>query len=70
MCDFKYIHDEVGATESAVLVVIVQSEEFPEDTSEQIEDIADQLAELIEEGEKSTAVYTFRNWRLKPGFPI
>jgi hypothetical protein len=51
-------------------VVITHAAEDPKEILRQVEEAADKLAELVEEGHRLTAVYTLAGWHLTPGFPI
>jgi len=70
ICQFAYAHDQLGPKDRTVSVVITQAAEDPEEVLRDAEEAADKLAELVEQGERLTAVYTFNGRELKPGFPI
>ncbi len=70
ICYFTYAHVLFGFKDDTVSVVITCAEEYPDEVLRHIENAADKLAELVEEGHGLTAVYTFDVWELKPGFPI
>ena len=69
MCDFAYAHDQLGPKDHTVSVVIARAEEDPEDVLRQVEDAADKLADLVEEGNELTTTYTFDAGHLTPGVP-
>lgn len=70
ICNFAYAHVQLGLKDHTVTIVITKAEKDPEEVLDQVEDAADKLAELVEEGHRLTAVYTFTGLRLTPGFPI
>jgi len=70
ICYFAYAHDQFGPRDHTVSVVITQAEEDPEEVLRQLEDAADKLAELLEAGQRLTAVYSFNGRELTPGFPV
>jgi hypothetical protein len=70
ICGFGYAFDQIGAKTYFVLVIILlHAEEDTEEIVRQIEEAADQIAELVDEGQRLTAVYTFDGHQLTPGFP-
>lgn len=68
ICNFAYAHDQFGPENHSVVVVIDQVLKNPEQVIRQIEEAADKLAALVEEGHRLTAVYTLKHWQLAPGF--
>jgi len=69
VCDFAYAHDQLGPQDHTVSVVIARSEKDPEGLLRQVEDAADKLADLVEEGHELTTTYAFDAGHLTPGFP-
>lgn len=69
ICHFAYAHDRFGPKDRTVSVVITHAGGAPEEVLRQVEDAADKLAELVEGGQTLTAVYTFNDSTLMPGFP-
>jgi hypothetical protein len=69
MCDFVYAHDQIAPTNYVLVIFILRAGESPEDVVRQIEDAADKLADLLQEGKKLGAVYTSDEGELTPRFP-
>jgi hypothetical protein len=67
--DFAYAHDRLGPQDRTVSVVIARAQEDPEGGLRQIEDAADELADLVEGGHELMTIYTFDAGHLTPGFP-
>ncbi len=70
LCYFTYTHAASGPKTFGVAVVIVELAEDLEQWLQQLEDIADQLAAVLEWGRRLAAVYTLENSQLTPGFPV
>ena len=62
MCSFWYVHDRLGPARKYLVVYIL-------DTKTTVEELADMLAELVQEGVKLRALYTLANGKLRPGLP-
>lgn len=70
ICYFAYAHDHFGPKEHTVSVVITHVGQDSEEVRRQVETAADKLAELVNDGQRPTAVYTLKGWQLEPGFPV
>lgn len=69
MCDFSYAHDQIGPQNFFLMIFSGRAVKDLDAVLPQIEDAADQLAELLQAGTKLESVYTFASGRLLPGFP-
>lgn len=69
ICRFAYAHDQFGPKDQRILVVMTQIMENSKTMRDLIENATDELAALVNQGERLTGVYTFNGTQLSPGFP-
>lgn len=69
VCDFAYVHDQLGPKDHTVSVVMAHAGDDPENVLPQVEHVADKLADLVEEGHELMTIYTFEAGHLTPGVP-
>jgi hypothetical protein len=56
------MHDHIGRDRKYLVVYIV-------DSKKNVEDAADQVAQLVQTGQKLRGIYTLADGQLKPGLP-
>ena len=68
LCNFVYAHDVFGHEDHTAFVAVPRAGGVPEVILFHVEHAADKLAELLSEGSRPTATYTFNGRDLTPGF--
>ena len=69
VCNFVYVHDRLGPSNEYVMVVIARAKPDDAGALGQVEEVADELAELVSTGSKIDHVYTYDRKQLIPGAP-
>jgi len=69
VCNFAYVQDRLGLQSNFLLVLILHAKESRGDALQQVEELADKIAELLQADQKFEAVYTYDEGQLMLGFP-